>query len=224
MSSEKPKSALLTEKLDFEAVDAPSSGDADFDFEHLFDTPLVQPESPLTNVVEQENVISALVKPVIGPKHPDTNGTRNDRLSDKKKAKPGAKAKNDQFGRYAAVFALIGFLILFLSVFYVRSNNDNSVASYVVLPQTVANINGQMLRIQVTIQVAPSDQDWLQENKKILSNLFQIEVAKIDPDDLHTEAGINNVREFLKTQLNNAMKTDKIESVLINELLTQNKE
>ena len=220
MPSEKTKPGLLTEKLDFEAVDAPADH-AEFDFASLFDTPVTPVEEPSSAQVSP----SVAAIPDVANKPPAlaaTPGIDDFKWPEKKKATSATKEKNDHFGRYAAVIALIGFIAVFLVIFYVRSNND-AVASYIVLPQTVANINDQVIRIQITIQVAPGDRDWLQDNKKLLTDLFKIEAANIDPDDLHSEEGFDKVRESIKVELNKKMNTDKIESVLINQLLTQSR-
>jgi flagellar basal body-associated protein FliL len=55
-----------------------------------------------------------------------------------------------------------------------------------------------------------------------LSDIFPIVVAKINPEDLHSEEGFERVREMLRSELNQSLATDKIDSVLINELLMQN--
>ncbi|MFZ6771871.1 flagellar basal body-associated FliL family protein [Undibacterium sp. SXout7W] len=222
MSSEKSKPGLLTEKLDFEAVDSPV-GHAEFDFASLFDAPVTPAEeqSSATAPPGAAAIQDAANKPSVLAATPGP-GIDDFKWPEKKKTASVAKEKNDHFGRYAAIIALIGFIAVFLAIFYVRSNND-AVASYIVLPQTVANINDQVIRIQVTIQVAPNDRDWLQDNKKLLTDLFKIEAANIDPDDLHSEEGFDKVREAIKVELNKKMNTDKIESVLINQLLTQSR-
>ena len=229
MPSEKTKPGLLTEKLDFEAVDSPQNH-TEYDFASLFDDSLVSSDATKEVTDASPSTVAASPTPDITPIAMNRGsgtagaapGIDDFAWPEKKKSKAATKEKNDYFGRYAALFALIGFIIVFLVIFYVRSNND-AVASYIVLPQTVANINDQVIRIQVTIQVAPDDRGWLQDNKKLLTDLFQIEAANIDPDDLHSEEGFDKVRDSIRVALNKKMNTDKIESVLISQLLTQSR-
>ncbi|MFZ6875654.1 flagellar basal body-associated FliL family protein [Undibacterium sp. Di27W] len=209
MSKDRSKASILSAQLDFEAIDgsAPQKSASALDFE------ADEPEAAAAPVPKATPVRSP--PPVQVPKKPALEKKPN-----KKK-----NAGNDRFGVYAAVIVLVVFSILLAIFFYIRSVNSNAAGlSYFVLPQQVANLNGQVVRMQVTIQVRTEDSDWLFENKKLLANLFQIEFAKIDPDDLHSEEGFDTVRAQLKSGLNQALQTDKIESVLINELLMQNRE
>ena len=75
----------------------------------------------------------------------------------------------------------------------------------------------------MTIQVSQKDKDWLNSHKKSLTELFPIVITKINPADLHSEQGFDRVREQLRQELNQGSGSDKIESVLINELLTQSR-
>ncbi|MFZ6746543.1 flagellar basal body-associated FliL family protein [Undibacterium sp. JH2W] len=208
MSKDRSKASILSAQLDFEAIDGsePQKPVPELDFEA--DEPEAAASAPKATPVRHP-------PPAYTPKTPAL-----ERKAVKKK-----DIGNDRFGVYAAVIVLVGFSILLAIFFYIRSVNSNAAGlSYFVLPQQVANLNGQVVRMQVTIQVRTADSDWLFENKKLLTNLFQIEFAKIDPDDLHSEEGFDTVRAQLKSGLNQALQTDKIESVLINELLMQNRE
>jgi len=91
------------------------------------------------------------------------------------------------------------------------------------MPQTVVNLQDEVVRIQVTLQVENQDRDWLGSHKRALSDLLPIALTKIDPDDLHSEQGLEHLREQLRKDLNQGMETDKIQSVLVNELLTQSR-
>lgn len=222
MSKQKSKSSLLSEKLDFEAVnDAPDDA-AGLDFLDMFDE---QMASAAKTGVQSDGADefpnippkATRFEPPVRSALANTNRTKN--------KKKHANDKKDNFARYAAIFALLGFLVLFAGVFYLKViDRDESALSYMVLPRTVANIEGQVIRIQVTIQVAESDRAWLQENKKVLADLFQIEAAAINPDDLHSEQGFDKIRANLKDTFNKKLHTDKVDSVLINELLLQNRE
>ena len=211
MSKDRSRASILSAQLDFEAIDgsAPKAPvDASFDADAGADSQA--PAKPVAKPISSTS--AAAQTPVSRKPAPAKKSSKKD-------------ISTDRFGLYAAIIVLFGFSVLLAIFFYIRTVNANAAGlSYYVLPQQVANINGQVIRMQVTIQVRTEDKEWLLENKKLLTNLFQIEFAKIDPDDLHSEEGFDNVRAQFKTGLNQALKTDRIESVLINELLMQNRE
>lgn len=142
----------------------------------------------------------------------------------RKTQKTVAKAKKDNFARYAALFALLGFILIFAGVLYVRSDSNKLGQAYVILPPAVVNLGGQVVRMQVTLQARREDEGWLLDNQKALAEIFRIEASRIDGDDLHTEQGMAAVQDNFKTKMNESLKVDKIQSVLLTELLVQNRE
>jgi flagellar basal body-associated protein FliL len=84
-------------------------------------------------------------------------------------------------------------------------------------------MDGQVIRMQVNIQVKNADRDWLAKNKQALTEMFPITMTTIEPDDLKTEDGLERIREQMRVDLNQRLATDKVQSVLLNELLTQNR-
>lgn len=214
MSKDRSRASLLSAQLDFEAIDGsePKKPDPALDFD--FDG----------DVVEEPAAPPAKPRVPAGPARgsPPVQNRKTPALEKKSGKKSAA---SDRFGVYAAVIVMLGFAILLALFFYIRSVSGNTAGlSYFILPQQVANLNGQVVRMQVTIQVRTEDKEWLFENKKVLTDVFQIEFSKIDPDDLHSEEGFDTVRSQLKSGLNQSLQTNKIESVLINELLMQNRE
>jgi flagellar basal body-associated protein FliL len=131
--------------------------------------------------------------------------------------------RKDEFARYAASVALVGLLVFGLGIYsYTQMAPKNEAAlSYFALPQTVINVDGQVARLQATIQVDADDEDWLQDNKKVIGEIFQIEVSKVNPLDLRTPEGFESMQKQLKQQINAQMKVDKVQAVLLTELLTQ---
>lgn len=134
-----------------------------------------------------------------------------------------ASEKADNFAFYAAIVALLSFLVIFGVVFFTKFSNNENMPSYLALPQTVVNLDGQVIRMQVNIQVANSDREWLAKHKQALTEMFPITMTTIEPDDLKTEEGLERIREQMRVDLNQRLATDKVQSVLLNELLTQNR-
>ncbi|MFZ6759012.1 flagellar basal body-associated FliL family protein [Undibacterium sp. Ji50W] len=211
MPKDRSKASLLSEQLDFESINgesgAPENGALEFE---------VEPPASAA-----KSASSAAQRPAAASKRPAPKKPALER----KPVKVAKASEPDHFGRYAALIILCGFAILLAIFFYFRTPTGNAAGlSYIELPQQVAYVEGQVVRMKVTIQVRDEDREWLFENKKTLATYYQIELAKVNPDDLHSEAGFELVRVQLKDGLNKALKTDKIESVLINELLMQNRD
>jgi len=245
MPNEKNKASLLSAQLDFERVDTPPVKsealdffDLDFDVDsrpdlletYLPSPPLPENESKTSsaevissnsnagnaNTAASSSVVPELLKPkklVTSVKKPNSTDKKN------------KDAKNDKFAFYAAIVALCGFLVVFAAIFYIRViDNSGDTPSYLTLPETVANLDGQVIRIKITLQVEKKDRDWLASNKSTLMQVFPIVVTRINPDDLHTEQGFDLAREKLRNDFNQELKTDKIQSVLMDQLLTQTRE
>ncbi|MES2071766.1 MAG: flagellar basal body-associated FliL family protein [Pseudomonadota bacterium] len=133
--------------------------------------------------------------------------------------------RKDKFAQYVASFALIGTLIFAVGIYsYVQMAPKNEAAlSYFALPQAVVNVDGQVARMQATIQVDVEDEEWLQENKKVIHEIFQIVVSRSNPLDLRTPAGFEAMQKELKDEINTQMKVDKVQAVLLTELMMQSR-
>ena len=248
MPNDQNKASLLSSQLDFERVNiAPSKPNAPdfFDLEFDSDPDLLEaylpspalPENetinsdqaplapPAPGLSDQQPVVASSLSNNASAADPITTdksaGSQKSTLSNKKKD----STKNDKFAFYAAVIALCGFLVVFAVIFYIRVIDDKGdTPSYLTLPEAVVNLDGQVMRIKVTVQVQRADREWLASHKADLIQLFPIVVTKINPDDLHTEQGFDQVRETLRSDLNHEMNTDKIQSILMDQLLTQTRE
>ncbi|MBI3285838.1 MAG: flagellar basal body-associated FliL family protein [Burkholderiales bacterium] len=225
MSKEKASASLLSAQLDFEGWDEISPSQDDFS---LLD--FILPETPGTGIPPISPLVDQPVPPpkpvaaIVQPVSVSKPMSERKPVKNSKNANLSKKGNADNFARYAAIFALVALVFVFAGLFYSNVGNKNAAGlSYIILPKNVTNLKGQVISMQVTIQVNHSDEYWLQENKKVLADLFQIEVAKIDPGDLHSEEGFEAVQTQLKTGMNKALQDDKIQSVLLTELLIQNR-
>jgi len=75
----------------------------------------------------------------------------------------------------------------------------------------------------VTIQVDLDDQEWLEQNKKVIQQIFQIVVSRVNPLDLRTPEGFQAMQLELKDEINSQMKVDKVQAVLLTELMMQSR-
>jgi flagellar basal body-associated protein FliL len=114
-------------------------------------------------------------------------------------------------------------IVITLSVYIFRSRDENAAGlTYIELSQTLLNEEGLIARMKVNIQVDTDDAKWLQENKKALNDRFPEAATKLDLESLRTPEGFNEAQEELKKGLNQTFQTDKIQAVLLTDLLVQN--
>ncbi|MFZ6850135.1 flagellar basal body-associated FliL family protein [Undibacterium sp. RuRC25W] len=245
MPNDQNKNALLSANLDFETVKFTPVNSAPVDFFDLESdshtrSDLLEAFLPSSSLTGEESVVAeaesisvlkeaeipldVIAAPVtVSSAVVDHSGIAP-RESNKVSTRKNGQ-KTDNFALYAALVALCGFVIVFGVIFHVGGIRDNTnTPSYLTLPEQVSNFEGQVIRIKVTVQVDRKDRDWLSDNKIKLMALFPIVLTRINPDDLHSEKGFDAVREKLRAELNQEMRTDKIQSVLMDELLTQTRE
>ncbi len=221
MSDDKSKNKLLTSDLDFEGLDdmlgSPRVGDQPDPLSDLvFDTPkdfvrkpeVANPQIAKTSPPVRKAVIPAKI--VAPPRMPVKRKTYV------------APIKQDRFTLYAVTVVIIALLAISSGVYFSRLGERNSAGlSYVVLPQIIVNVDGLVARVQATIQVDDADQDWLQDNKKMLSDSFAKKFLSLNLEELRSAQGIADAQIELKELLNRDLNTDKVEAVLLTELVIQ---
>lgn len=219
--SEEPQSNLLTSELDFEGLDdmlasprVNSQPDPLSDL--IFETPkefVRKPEAPrpqLAATAPPVRKAAIAVKAMELPRAP---------LRKKNYVVP---VKEDRFTLYAVVIVIAALLTISFGVYFSRLGERNSAGlSYIVLPQVIVNIDGLVARAQATIQVDDANQDWLQENKKSLGDSFAKKFLLLNLEDLRSPEGIADAQIELKELLNRDLNTDKVEAVLLTDLVIQ---
>ncbi|MFZ6817219.1 flagellar basal body-associated FliL family protein [Undibacterium sp. Ji22W] len=128
----------------------------------------------------------------------------------------------DRFSMYAAVVVL-GFFCIAAFFIYVARNSGHNEAdlSYLELQKSYVNDRGLVGRLMVSIQVNEGDKDWLADHKVALNDQFQKELTVIDLETLRTKDGIIELQSELQRKFNQVLKTDKIEAVMVTEVLLQ---
>jgi flagellar basal body-associated protein FliL len=208
MSKPPSKPDLLTSKLDFENIDGTvQAKKADFTTPQAALKPV--PESQGENKKRQTAV-------------PPSAKKMDAKL---KSNKPAVPEKKDRLTQTIAGLVLLGLLIVTALIYMYKDSSRNvSGLNYVELPQIIVNMDGNVARLKVSVQIDMEDADWLKQNKKALENSFQKTIAAMNPDDLRSAAGISETQLALKQQLNGDVRSEKIQAVLITELLVQGKE
>lgn len=221
MSDDKLKNSTLTSELDFEGFDdmlaSPRVGSQSDPLSDLvFDAPKEFVRKPEALNL-QASKTSAPVRKAFIP----TGFVEPSRLQVKKRIYVEAE-KQDRFTLYAVILVIISLVGISSAIYFTGLSERNSAGlSYIVLPQNIVNIDGLVARVQATIQVDDADKNWLQANKKALSDSFAREFSNLNLDILRSPQGISQTQIELKKILNIDLNTDKVEAVLLTDLLIQ---
>ncbi|MFZ6798253.1 flagellar basal body-associated FliL family protein [Undibacterium sp. Di24W] len=128
----------------------------------------------------------------------------------------------DKFTVYAAVLVLLLFAALAFFIYRTRIGADVGVAAtYIELKQTIVNDSGVVARLSVTVQVADGDEAWLKENQSLLNSHFRKELSTTEAASLRSMEGKLELQNELKRKFNLLLKTDKVQAVMVTELLLQ---
>lgn len=131
------------------------------------------------------------------------------------------KVSSDKFALYAAIVVLLFFGIAASFIYVGRNLRNEAELSYLELKQTIVNDQGLVGRLTVTIQVNEGNEGWLDDNKLALDRQFQKELTLIDLETLRSKEGIEELQSELRRKFNQVLKTDKIEAVMVTEVLLQ---
>ncbi|QJQ05598.1 flagellar basal body-associated FliL family protein [Undibacterium piscinae] len=203
MSNAKSKGELLTSTLDFERIDVlPATGQQGA---------VVAPES---------------AKPVEQAAKPKVNLSPPKKMEVPLRSRQAVlTAKKDRLTLYIAGFVMAGMIVMSYAIYlYTKEPYNPSGLSYVALPQMIINMDGNVARLQVSVQIDMADADWLKQHKNEVDDIFRRTIAARDPDQLRTQEGFAEAQQALKEELNEAMASEKIQAVLLTELLIQGKD
>ncbi|TXI96813.1 MAG: flagellar basal body-associated FliL family protein [Burkholderiaceae bacterium] len=129
---------------------------------------------------------------------------------------------DQKFTMYVAGFVLVVFCIAAFVIYQNRFAGRNAAnLTYVELKQTIVNDQGVVARMAVTVQVNIGDEDWLKEHERAMNDLFKKEIASMDVDSLRSRDGFNELQAELKRRFNLEFKTDKVQEVMVTDLLLQ---
>jgi flagellar basal body-associated protein FliL len=221
MSDDKSKNKLLTSELDFEGLDdmlaSPRIGSQPAPLADLvFEAPKEFVRKPETPSKQGAKTIPPVRKAITPAKIVEPPRTPM------KKKIVVAPIKQDRFTLYAVIVVIVALLTISFGVYFSRLGERNSAGlSYIVLPQIIVNVDGLVARVQATIQVNDADQDWLHDNKKTLSDSFAKKFLTLNLEDLRSPQGIAGAQIELKELLNRDLNTEKVEAVLLTDLVIQ---
>lgn len=221
MLEDKSKKNLLTSELDFEGLDdmlaSPRvSNQPDPLSDLVFEAPKEFVRKPEPINLQAAKTTAPVRKLIMSAKNVEPS-----RVPVKKKIQVVA-APQDRFTLYVVAIVIVALLGVSSAIYFTRLSERNSAGlSYIVLPQNIVNIDGLVARVQATIQVDDADQAWLQANKTALSESFLKKFSTLNLEDLRSPQGIANIQIELKGLLNIDLNTDKVEAVLLTDLVIQ---
>ena len=132
------------------------------------------------------------------------------------------KVASDRFAIYAASVVLFFFAGVAIYIYLSRVADRNiSNSTYSELKQSVVNDQGLVARLSVSVQVSKDDDDWLQDNKAALNEQFRKELTSLDLESLRSKEGMTEFQNELARKFNVVFKTDKVQAVMVTELLLQ---
>lgn len=135
---------------------------------------------------------------------------------------PKKKVASDRFAIIAASVVLLFFAGVALYIYLSRVAERNiSNSTYAELKQNIVNDQGMVARLSVSVQVSKDDDEWLADNKAALNEQFRKELTSLDLETLRTKDGLQELQDELTRKLNLVFKTDKIQAVMVTELLLQ---
>lgn len=218
----KTRNKLLTSTLDFEGVEDVESSQLALD-DPFITTPDSMPTSSRASRSSKSTRTSGSASAPRAFKTAAASAAPPKPVIRRINKNSKVKQSEDRFTIYAAAIVLLTLIAITFSVYAFRDKDENAAGlSYIELSQTLLNEEGLIARMKVNIQVDTGDAEWLQENKKALNDRFAEAATKLDLESLRTPEGFNAAQDELRRGLNKTFQTDKIQAVLLTDLLVQN--
>lgn len=223
MSNNTTKGSLLTSSLDFEGLDdfSPSFGTSTLP-DALSESVLDSKPKPSAPAVKTEEIIRKKPQAAALISKPEPVKRAPERTRSVEKKRTQVVRKQDRFALYVAGIVLLGLIGISFGIYEIKFANHNSAGlSYIELPQNVINVDGLVARMQATIQVDTGDAGWLQDNKAQLDGSFKKAAVALDLEALRNPENIPAAQLELQKRINQELKTDKVQAVLLTEFLIQ---
>lgn len=134
------------------------------------------------------------------------------------------KPKKDFYAIYIVIVIVIVLVVSLALYMYAHSKTKmESHQNYQPLPSLIIDTNGQVVRLQITIQVNEKDRDWLEKNKNTINEIFIATGNDIDPASFRTNEGREAAQIRFRDDINQQMKVDKVKAILYNDMVIQEK-
>jgi flagellar basal body-associated protein FliL len=91
--------------------------------------------------------------------------------------------------------------------------------SYFRLPSLAVSRNGHSMSATFAVKTNGNDANWGGQNKRALEQVMTKVLMDADPQRVHAPGGLQKLQETLKTSINDALHTDKVQEVLITDFL-----
>lgn len=222
MANEKAKNNLLSSMLDFEDMESIAPGAAKTGAAGragaLPEAGAGQTSQGKPEEIKAPALASASARRTGPEREPKLDG----RHAQARKKSVKTLKNEDKFTLYVVLVVILGMIIISIGIYsYTRTPRNAAGLNYVALPQIIISIDGQVARLQATVQIDVDDTQWLDENKNEVNAIFKKAINRMDPEELRSKNGFAAAQLALKEQLNTDMQSEKIQAVLLTELLVQ---
>lgn len=142
-----------------------------------------------------------------------------------KTTKPIIKPIKKKSDNTAFVTGVVGFFIaLAVFAYFYQAKSTKEVSSelaYAQLKPMIIEETGVVGQMTAAVQVNEEDSGWLKDNEKAIYDAYKKEMESMKLDTLSSKEGFIEAQNELKRRLNLIFKTDKIQAVLITDLVLQ---
>lgn len=122
----------------------------------------------------------------------------------------------------AAAIVVVLLVSLAAAWFYVQSQPRLEVrAAFVDTGPMIVSVDGYNIATRMSVQTSKADGDWASRNRSALIQAMQNALTTSNPQTMQTPQGLQALQSSLTEAGNNAMKTGKIQNVLLTEFLIQ---
>jgi flagellar basal body-associated protein FliL len=138
-----------------------------------------------------------------------------------KTAMPPKRPAHEHRVLYVVVTLLVVLALGFCGTwFYLQHARQlDREVSYFRLPSVAVSRNGHSMSATVAIKTSGTDANWGAQNKRALEQVMTQVLMDADPQRTHAPGGLQKLQETLKTSINDALHTDKVQEVLITDFL-----
>lgn len=115
------------------------------------------------------------------------------------------------------VLLAVGFAI----AWYYLKNADKQAAqiNYLRLPYVAISHNGHSIAASFAFRVDGADAEWASRHKQALEEIMKQELLQLEPAQVLAPNGIRDFQSHLSDTANGALKTTRIQEVLVTDFL-----
>lgn len=130
------------------------------------------------------------------------------------------KAASDNFALYTVAGVVLALAIGFIATWlYVRAVENAPTTAFLDSGPLVVSTDGYIIATRLAFQTSADDAKWAAKHRKTLIGVMESTLSISNPKQLRTPTGLQALQGALTAASNTALKTAKIQSVLLTEFL-----